>query len=94
MDVPAKRIPNKLKRYRKLAGYSQKDVAKALKHKSTNRICLWERGIAYPSIRNLLKLELLYSTLPAELYCEFYDELREEIKAFKQEFILSRVKPK
>lgn len=61
-------IANNLKKYRRIIGYSQKEVAKILGFKSTSRISLWEKGKAMPSIENILKLSALYSTLPNELY--------------------------
>jgi len=61
-------------------GYSQKEVADILGIHSTNRISRWEKGEAIPSVKNLLKLGILYATLADELYYELWQELKEEIK--------------
>jgi transcriptional regulator with XRE-family HTH domain len=74
-------IPNRLRRYRKIMGYSQRDVARLLGMKSPSRISKWESGKRIPSIRNLIKLSILYHTLIENLY---YD-LREAILAEYQE---------
>jgi transcriptional regulator with XRE-family HTH domain len=86
MEVQRKRIPNKLKRYRKLAGYSQKDVAAILGLKSTARISSWERGTKFPGILNLFSLEILYRTLPAELFCDLYRMQRIKVSAAEKAF--------
>jgi len=57
-------------------GYSQADVAKQLGMKRTNRISEWERGDALPSLINLLKLSIIYRTIPTDLYFELFQELK------------------
>ena len=74
------RISNSLKKYRRIMGYSQKEVAKILGFKSASRISRWERGFAMPGVENLLKLSFLYGTLPAELYADMWNEVREELR--------------
>ena len=73
-------IPNSLKKYRDRMGYSQKEVARILGFKSAGRLSRWERGLAMPSVENLLKLSFLYSTLPAQLYSDHWQELTETLK--------------
>lgn len=58
---------NLLWKYRKLMGYTQKEVGKKLGIDPT-LISRWERGAVMPSSINLLKLSVLYKTLPNELY--------------------------
>ncbi|MFM2224733.1 MAG: hypothetical protein RJA07_935 [Bacteroidota bacterium] len=53
-------------------GLHQKDVAKLLNLKSTNRISRWEQGTAMPSVENLLQLSIIYRRLPTELYLDVY----------------------
>jgi transcriptional regulator with XRE-family HTH domain len=60
-------IQNKLKEFRLKANLSQRDVAEKLGFESHNRICRWEKGIAYPSVPNLFKLSDLYGVKPDEL---------------------------
>ena len=73
------RYKNSLKKYRLLMGYKQKEVAKLLGLKSASRISRWEKGLAMPSVENLIKLSALYSTLMNELYWEMYKEIKKGI---------------
>jgi len=68
-------IPNSLKKYRDRIGYSQKEVAKILGFKSAGRLSRWEQGLAMPNVENLLRLSFLYSTLPAQLYPDHWQEI-------------------
>jgi transcriptional regulator with XRE-family HTH domain len=63
-----KRFPNQLRRYRRIAGFTQTDVAKKLKLRGTHRVSLWEKGETMPSAKNLIKLTMLYRTNVLELY--------------------------
>ena len=85
MEDGRSHIPNRLKKYRRIAGYSQKEVAKILGFRSTGRISRWEKGVSMPSLKNLLKLSFLYSTLPAELYADLWDDVRKELGTKKLE---------
>lgn len=76
MEIAGRHIPNSLRRQRKLMGYSQADIAKQLGMKRTNRISEWERGDSLPSLINLLKLSIIYRTLPTELYFDLFQELK------------------
>jgi DNA-binding XRE family transcriptional regulator len=62
------RFPNKLKRYRRIAGYSQKKVARVLGLADTSMISRWEQGAVLPSLLYTFKLSKLYHTLPHELF--------------------------
>lgn len=55
-------------------GLSQSEVAQKLRHNTTNMISRWERGLAVPSLENVLKLSVIYKTLVNEL---FYDNMLE-----------------
>lgn len=81
MESYGRNIPNRLRKHRILAGYSQKDVADILGMKSTSRISKWEQGTALPSLEYLLKLSILYHVLCDELYynhrTKFCDELHD-----------------
>jgi len=80
MRKASSRIPNNLKKYRRIMGYSQKEVAKIFGFKSPNRISRWEKGEAMPSVKNLLRLSALYATLPNELYFELWQEVKSKLK--------------
>lgn len=60
---------NTLKEHRLRLGLTQEQVAKHLNiPNSKDRISMWEKGIALPSIPNLFKLCKLYKTNPLVLY--------------------------
>jgi len=67
---------NNLRKHRLLMGYKQNEVAKLLGLKSSSRISRWEKGLAMPSVENLIKLSALYATLMNELYFERYKEFQ------------------
>lgn len=85
MEHGYRRIPNRLKRYRKIAGYTQAEVAGKLGFKKTGRITEWEQGRAMPSAKHLLQLSILYKTFPNQLYQELTMEFTAEL--FSQEKI-------
>lgn len=76
-------FPNSLKKYRRIMGFSQKEVAEILEFKSTSRISRWEKGESMPSVKNLLKLSFLYSTLPNDLYHDLWQEVRNNLRKKK-----------
>lgn len=71
------RTHNSLRKHRKMLGYSIKDVAWLLKIRCSNRLSRWEKGSATPSLKNVIKLGVLYHTLVEQLY----DEYRRDLKA-------------
>ena len=73
-------IPNCLRRYRRIRGYSQKDVALIMGIKSSDSICKWEKGQSFPSMKNAFKLALAYRILPFALYTDLLDSLKGEIQ--------------
>jgi DNA-binding XRE family transcriptional regulator len=77
------RIPNKLRRCRKLAGYNQQEVAQLLGHKSANRLCRWENGQSLPNLPNALKLGALYKILVEEIYFDMYQKQHDELKKIR-----------
>jgi len=77
-------ILNRLWKYRKENGLTQKDVAYILGIKNPSQISHWERGDKIPGTRNMLKLSALYKRLPNDLLWGLYEELREEVIAGKK----------
>ena len=75
-----KKIPNRLRKYRRIMGYSQKQVATLLHLKGTSRISEWESGVRFPSTRNLIKLSLLYHTLVESLYFDIREAFRQDLE--------------
>lgn len=73
-------FPNNLKKFRRMNGYKQEFVMEYLGLNSTNRISRWEKGLAMPSVINLLKLSVLYNTLVDQLYSEHIYEIKRNLK--------------
>jgi transcriptional regulator with XRE-family HTH domain len=93
MDIVPFRSKNRLRRYRRLMGYTQREVAFFLGCKNPIRVSRWEKGDAEPSMVNLLKLSILYRTLPHELYFDLYQTLRRELSE-KEEQLFQSVQEK
>jgi len=78
-------LHNRLRKHRKMMGYSIRDVAWLLNLKSANRISQWEQGKTKPSIDNLLRLGILYRSLTDQLYEDYRSILRDELTLREQE---------
>jgi len=78
-----RKFPNRLRRHRKIAGYSQCEAAQLLGLRSANRLSRWEQGQSLPSLRNIFKLCALYKTLAEELYSDVLNEARQELNNIK-----------
>jgi transcriptional regulator with XRE-family HTH domain len=75
MDAPPP-IANMLRLYRKQKGLRQIDVAHRLGFTSPDRISLWEKGRAFPSLTNLFKLSALYGVPAEELYRGLFETIQ------------------
>lgn len=75
------KIPNALRKYRKLNKMLQSDVAQKLGLKSTDRISHWEKGLTFPHPVNLFKLSIIYKVPPHELYGELLENIKTEMKS-------------
>ncbi len=62
------KYPNKLKEYRCNLKLTQKQVADILGMQCQDRLSHWEKGLAIPNIKNLMKLAKVYTTTVEELY--------------------------
>jgi transcriptional regulator with XRE-family HTH domain len=60
-------------------GFSQSQVAKILGLRYSNMVSRWEDGLHFPSAEYLLKLSVLYKTLPNELYYEVVREYKNSL---------------
>jgi len=78
MEHERRHIPNSLLIHRKRMRYKQKQVA-ALLSLHPAQLSQWENGVKLPSTENLIKLSIIYRTLPTELYFEYYQQLKKEI---------------
>lgn len=77
MEAGHRPIPNMLRRNRKIGGYTQVQVAALLGLHRAIPLSQWERGTAFPSVLNLLKLSALYQVPAHELYEPLFSALRE-----------------
>lgn len=82
-NTKSKTIPNCLRKYRKVRGLKQKEVAKILGFKSASMISRWERGYCLPSTLNLFRLAILYRTMVEAPYVDLLKTMREDL--FKKE---------
>ena len=80
-DKEFTKIPNRLRKYGKIRGLSQRRVAAILGVKSASRISNWENGRSIPNLRDVIRLSILYRTLIDGLFIEHVRTLREEIRA-------------
>lgn len=92
MEHVRRHIPNRLRKYRKLMGYTQQDVCFLLGVKSTDRMCLWEKGLAMPSVSNLIMLSIIYKVFPTDLYYDLMKILDHELKERKQSLCLKDIR--
>ncbi len=93
-DIKYKKISNCLRKYRKLKGLRQKDVARILKLRSTSMISRWENGACLPNSLNIFKLSLLYRTLIDALFIDQMRLLKEEIQKREEKILKANSKKK
>lgn len=61
-------IQNNLRYYRKLKGFTQRDVARYLGHKDIIQISKWEHGKFYPHVLTAIKLSKLFNVSVEKFY--------------------------
>jgi transcriptional regulator with XRE-family HTH domain len=76
----SKRVPNKLKGYRKSFGLTQIDVAEILDLSHSGNISRWETGEILPSLIHLCQLSLLYKVDLINLYPEIFDVMSKDMQ--------------
>lgn len=77
-------IPNCLRKYRKVSGYTQRQVALMLGVRNTGMISRWENGSRLPHPINVFRLAALYGVMADALYIDLIRRLREEMKAKRE----------
>lgn len=77
------RIPNRLKKYRCMAGYTQRQVAEKLGMKQSNLISKWEKGLNTPGVYHLYQMAHLYNTISEELMKECWHKAGDSIHSPK-----------
>jgi transcriptional regulator with XRE-family HTH domain len=80
-----KTIPNSLRKFRKMSGYSQKQVAFFLGVENAGMISRWEKGSRFPSPVNIFRLAALYHTMADALYFNLIRVVRKEIQVRRNE---------
>ena len=83
--IDYKNIPNSLRKFRKMSGYSQKQVAFFLGVQNAGMISRWEKGSRFPSPVNIFRLAALYHTMADALYFNLLRVVRREIQARRDE---------
>ncbi|MFQ5962653.1 MAG: helix-turn-helix transcriptional regulator [Candidatus Scalinduaceae bacterium] len=91
-DINYKSIPNCLRRYRKISGLKQRDVAKILGLRSTSMISRWEKGACLPSSLNIFKLSLLYRTLVDALFIDLMRLLKADLRKREERVLKAKEK--
>ena len=89
-NIKKQNPPNQSRNFRIIAGLNRKEVAFLLNIKNFGRISEWEQGLSNPSIENLIKLSIVYRTLPDQLYYELRKILVKEIEG--REKLLREIK--
>ncbi len=74
-------MANRLWKYRKRMGFTQKQVAMIMGYVSPTLLSHYERGRKLPSLTTALKLEIVYRVPVAFLYPDLYQQLKEELQA-------------
>ena len=78
--VDYKKVPNCLRKFRKISGYTQKQVAGLIGICNTSMVSRWEKGRRFPSPLNIFRLAVLYKTMADALYIDLVRELSREIQ--------------
>jgi transcriptional regulator with XRE-family HTH domain len=71
---------NRLRKHRRLMGYTQGDVAYLLGLQSKTEISRWEKGRIIPLADKVIRLAYIYHTFAEELFRESFKEARSEIE--------------
>lgn len=74
------RKPNLLRKYRKVSGLKQSEVAKIIGLTNASGLSRWEKGTCEPSFMNVLRLSLLYQVMAEGFYPDQIQSLKQEIQ--------------
>lgn len=85
-------IPNSLRKYRKISGYTQTQVADMLGVRNSAMISRWENASRFPSYPNVLRLAALYSTMSEALFIDVNRAVREGMRE-QREAMVKQAKP-
>jgi len=82
-----KKIPNLLRKYRRVRGLSQKQVAAILGLKSASRVSSWEKGRCIPSLVNAIRLSILCRSMVDALFFDHVKAMRLEIRGREEKIL-------
>lgn len=82
-------LPNRLWKYRKRMGFTQRQVAEIIGYHSSADLSHYEHGRKLPSLVTALKLELVYRVPVAFLFPEVYHTLKQQLRD-REERLLTR----
>ena len=83
-----KPYPNQLRRYRKKAGFTQRELAKLIGHKTTAHISRYESGAKLPSLLTALKICSALGTLVEVAFGDMNLPIMDEVERRKEKFNL------
>lgn len=92
MKKTKSKIPNCLKKYRRIRGLKQKEVAKILGIKSASIISRWEKGVCLPNTLNLFRLSVLYRTMSDALFIDLTRDLRDDLRKREEKILKQKTK--
>lgn len=78
--MPASRLPNYIRTYRKRASLTQEDVAFLLGSKSSASISRHERFKQTPNLQTLLAYEMLFRTPVRNLFSSKHEEVERKLR--------------
>ena len=78
-DKSKKKIGRQLAVARETSGFTQKEIANSLGHKSSQYVSNWERGVSPPPRQELENLARLYGLSKTDLVDLFSNELRNSL---------------
>lgn len=81
---------NRLWLYRKKRGYSQREVALLLGHKSMAHISEYERGLKTPSLKTALKLAVILSTAVDFIFSDWRKDFQSEIQTRREKLLAKK----
>jgi transcriptional regulator with XRE-family HTH domain len=79
---------NCLRLYRKKNDLSQKKAAYLMGLKTASSLSHYEKGDKAPSLKNALKLEIVFHAPAAFLFREFYSELKKEVEERREKLMI------
>ncbi|MGH9891472.1 MAG: helix-turn-helix transcriptional regulator [bacterium] len=77
--MASRKLPNYLRTYRKITGFSQDEVAFLMGSESGTQVSRYERGARKPSIETAFAYELIFGALARDLLAGVFEKVEEKI---------------